>query len=105
MRRRRVAFWVVVAAILLASYVIVTVLAPSGDDRGASSTAHPSVSAGECGRILRQLGNDVLDAITTPEPGASAAPTRVASVDPISAAECGRLLDATTTPDPAGSVR
>jgi hypothetical protein len=107
-RRRVLAVSLLIAAFLLANYVIVKVLAPSGDDRGASPSAHPSISADECDRALRQLGNDVLDAIATPEHDVSAAPTPAESIDSstaLSAPECRRLLDAITSPVPAASVR
>jgi hypothetical protein len=70
-RRRILAFWPFIAVFLLASYVIFRVLAPRGDDRGASSTPHPSITADDCGRALRQRGTEILDAITSPAPTVS----------------------------------
>jgi hypothetical protein len=109
-RRRVLAVWLLIATILLAN-AIAAWLTPDWADPSVSSTAQPSMSADECGRVLRQLGNDVLDAITTPEPGVTAAPDPAVSADPASvasAAECGRLLDIATleprvsaAPDPA----
>ncbi len=44
-RRRFLAFWLLIVAILFVNYALIHWLAPASDDPAVSSTAHPAVSA------------------------------------------------------------
>jgi len=109
--RRVLAVSIVIAAILILSYVLVRLL----PGRTGSSVSHPKISADECRRALGQVFSDVFDRISTPEPAASAATSPAVSVDPntvLATPECRRFLRQLghdvldeTTPNPAVPIR